>query len=589
MKKKENSLSNYILSVIWPYKTWIFMLVLTGLSWALFNTFIPYALKLIIDHVDIAQDNEAQLLKNIRPYCLTYIALWIGVCVSMRLSDWAKMKFFSSLRASVIIEMFNYLSLHSYQYFQNHYSGSLINKINELHKGVANILSTIEDIYVQLIGIIIAIISMLFVHPIFSVILSGWIVLFLSTSIFFLKPIQKLSHALSDSLTTLIGKKVDSIGNIINVKLFARHKEESYYIRESIRDTTTKDRLLQANMIKMRLFWDVSILVLVGFNIYILLYMYSEARITIGDFTFVITLSISILRNLWLITGRFVNFSEQIANCKHALSILGKSHDIVDIQNAKPLIITSGKIEFKNVTFNYNGDTYLFKNKSTVIFPEQKIGLVGLSGSGKSTFVNLILRLFDVESGTIEIDGQNIKDVTQQSLREHIALIPQNITLFHRTIMENIRFGNIHANDEEVIAISKKAHCHEFINQLKDGYQSMVGEHGLKLSGGQRQRIAIARAMLKNAPILILDEATSALDSITEAHIQEALYEMMQNKTTIVITHRLSTLSKMDRILVFDNGKIIEDNSHEALMRLGGHYKKMWQKQERGLLPNQKI
>lgn len=283
--------------------------------------------------------------------------------------------------------------------------------------------------------------------------------------------------------------------------------------------------------------------------------------------------------------GASCNFSEQVGNCKQALSILGKSHDIVDAKDAKPLLVTRGKIEFKEVTFHYNEGTYLFKNKNIIILPGQKVGLVGFSGSGKSTFVNLILRLFDVESGTIKIDDQSIKNVTQQSLREQIALIPQDITLFHRTLMENIRFGDMNAKDEEVIAISKKAHCHEFISQLKEGYQTVVGERGIKLSGGQRQRIAIARAMLKNAPILILDEATSALDSLTEQYIQEALDEMMHNKTTIVIAHRLATLSKMDRILVFDKGKIIEDDSHEALLRLDGHYARLWQMQAGGFLP----
>jgi ATP-binding cassette subfamily B protein len=195
------------------------------------------------------------------------------------------------------------------------------------------------------------------------------------------------------------------------------------------------------------------------------------------------------------------------------------------------------------------------------------------------------LRLFEVESGSITIDDQNINDVLQESLRENIALIPQDISLFHRTLMENIRYGSSNASDEDVIEASKKAHCHEFISQLNKGYQSMVGERGIKLSGGQRQRIAIARALLKNAPLLILDEATSALDSVTEKYIQDALNHLMRGKTTIVIAHRLSTLSEMDRILVFDNGQIIEDGTHESLIKRKGHYAKMWQMQAGGFLP----
>ena len=210
---------------------------------------------------------------------------------------------------------------------------------------------------------------------------------------------------------------------------------------------------------------------------------------------------------------------------------------------------------------------------------------MGFSGSGKSTFVNLILRLFEVEVGEITIDGQNINAVTQESLRESVAFIPQDISLFHRTLIENIRYGRSDASDAEVIEAAKKAHCHEFISQLNDGYESMVGERGIKLSGGQRQRIAIARALLKNAPILILDEATSALDSVTEKYIQDALHHLMQGKTTLVIAHRLSTLSAMDRILVLDNGQIIENGTHAELLQHQGHYATMWHMQAGGFLP----
>ncbi|WP_291398139.1 ATP-binding cassette domain-containing protein [Acinetobacter sp.] len=218
----------------------------------------------------------------------------------------------------------------------------------------------------------------------------------------------------------------------------------------------------------------------------------------------------------------------------------------------------------------------------------QKVGLVGYSGGGKSTFVNLILRLYDVTDGAILIDGQDIRDVTQDSLRENIAMIPQDPSLFHRSLMENIRYGRADSTDEEVIEAAKKAHAHEFISALPQGYDSLVGERGVKLSGGQRQRIAIARAILKNAPILILDEATSQLDSVTESLIQESLWELMQNKTTIVIAHRLSTLLHMDRILVFDKGKIVEDGTHSELLAKAGLYKTLWDAQVGGFLGDEK-
>ena len=238
------------------------------------------------------------------------------------------------------------------------------------------------------------------------------------------------------------------------------------------------------------------------------------------------------------------------------------------------------------MSFHYDQGNKLFQNKTIFIPGGQKVGLVGYTGSGKSTFVNLIFLLFDVETGVSRIDDQNIKHVQQDSLREQIALIPQDVTLFHRSLFENIHFGNPHASFAEVEHAAKQAHCYEFIAALPQGYETLVGERGVKLSGGQRQRIAIARAILKNAPILILDEATSSLDSITERAIQDALDSLMKNKTTLVIAHRLSTLSKMDRILVFYQGNIIEDGTHDELIALNQHYAKMWRMQAGGFLPD---
>jgi ATP-binding cassette subfamily B protein len=247
-------------------------------------------------------------------------------------------------------------------------------------------------------------------------------------------------------------------------------------------------------------------------------------------------------------------------------------------------MIEKGTIEFKNVAFEYHQPQELFKNKSIKIHGGQRVGLVGSSGSGKTTFVNLIVRLFDISQGEILIDNQNIKAVTQQSLREHIGFIPQDPALFHRSLMDNIRYGNLTANDEDVIEAAKKAHADEFIQKTPHGYHTLVGERGIKLSGGQRQRIAIARAFLKNAPILILDEATSALDSVTERTIQESLTQLMLDKTVIVIAHRLSTLLSMDRILVFDQGKIVQDGSHHQLINQPGIYATLWQSQIGGFL-----
>ena len=579
------SLTQFIMNLLKPYKGYLAIFAFVGLFWAITNTLLPLTLKIIIDTVIGLQDNKAFVLTAIQPYIFLYVFLWIILCFDMRLLDWAKFKLFPSLRQDTIAKMFSYLNQHSHHYFQNNFAGSLINKVNDMHSGIVDILAIIDDVYAQTLGLIIAIATLLWIHPIFALILIAWVAAFLAITFVFLKPIEQLSHVFAEARSSITGKMVDSISNITNIRLFAKHRYENDYIGRATADTVQKDRNMVAKIIHMRIWWDVSIIILLGVNLYTLGRMYSQNLVTVGDFSFIITLSISILWNLWFIAGQFVSFSEQVGKCKQALAIVNVAHDIVDVNNAKPLVVTQGEIQFKDVGFQYGEGARLFQNKNILIRPGEKVGLVGFSGSGKSTFVNLILRLFEVESGSITIDHQNINSVTQESLRENIALIPQDISLFHRTLMENIRYGNSQASDNEVIEASKKAHCHEFIHQLNDGYESMVGERGIKLSGGQRQRIAIARAILKNAPILILDEATSALDSVTEKYIQDALHDLMKGKTTIVIAHRLSTLSEMDRILVFDNGLIVEDGTHDELLLAKGHYATMWHMQAGGFLP----
>jgi ATP-binding cassette subfamily B protein len=261
-----------------------------------------------------------------------------------------------------------------------------------------------------------------------------------------------------------------------------------------------------------------------------------------------------------------------------------KSHEVVDAPGAQPVPIERGRIEFQDVSFGYTSEQLIFEHLDVVIPAGQRVGLVGFSGSGKSTFVSLILRLYDPQGGKILIDGHDIRALTQESLHSQLSLIPQDPNLFHRTLMENIRYGRLEATDEEVVDAARKAHADGFIRGIKGEYSSLVGERGVKLSGGQRQRIAIARVVVKNAPILILDEATSSLDSITEQAIQETLNEVMQGKTVIVVAHRLSTIAHLDRILVFDQGRIVEDGTHEQLLALGGSYHRLWSRQAGGFV-----
>jgi ATP-binding cassette subfamily B protein len=314
----------------------------------------------------------------------------------------------------------------------------------------------------------------------------------------------------------------------------------------------------------------------------------ANGEITAGDFALIFMINISINRCLFGLSRTIADFNENIGTLTHSLQILeapNEPNTIIDKLPPKPLYITEGRIIFDHVYFNYKRSPPLFEDMNVTIESGQKVGIVGASGGGKSTFINLILRFYEPTKGKIFIDNQNINDVNLTSLRNSIALIPQDPSLFHWSLEENIHYGRTEATSEEVIQAAKQAYAHEFIIRLPKQYDTLVRERGVKLSGGQRQRVAIARGILKNAPIIIFDEATSQLDSVTENYIQESLWNIIQGKTTIVIAHRLSTLLHMDRILVFDKGKIVEDGTHSELFQKEGMYKSLWDTQVGGFLP----
>ncbi|HRI36358.1 MAG TPA: ATP-binding cassette domain-containing protein [bacterium] len=314
--------------------------------------------------------------------------------------------------------------------------------------------------------------------------------------------------------------------------------------------------------------------------------IWSEGLITIGDVVIVFTLSVAVSRQLRQLSQQLLQFSERLSDVQDALDTLIVPHEIIDIPEAAILRAESGTIEFDETTFRYREGLPLVFDKLSLSIPSgQRIGLVGRSGAGKTTLVALIQRLYDLSGGAIRIDGQDISKVTLDSLRQAIAVVPQDPILFHRSLAENIAYGKPDATMNEIIEAAKRANAHDFIARMPEGYDAKVGERGVKLSGGQRQRIAIARAILKNAPILILDEATSALDSESEALIQDALEKLMAGRTTLVIAHRLSTLRSLDRILVFDAGRIAEDGTHESLTNIdGGIYRTLWERQAGGFL-----
>jgi ATP-binding cassette subfamily B protein len=391
------------------------------------------------------------------------------------------------------------------------------------------------------------------------------------------------SYLASESRHSIIGLVADKITNIFSIKSFACGENEQKSLDEQLsKDFIPKQTKMYHRSFYIQIISCVLHVIFFTFMIFFMIHLKIKNLITLGDFAFVLGLSLVIIDDLWHTTVSLQDFSMAMGDLKSSLSPLYLPQQSLDLLEAKPLSVKMPIIKFEDVSFGYANDL-VFDKLNLNIRAGEKIGLVGHSGAGKSSLINLLLRYFVPSEGVIAVDDQNIMQVTQDSLRANIAVIPQDIMLFHRTIMENIRFGNQDAADEQVIEASKMAHVHDFIITLPEGYQSYVGERGVKLSGGQRQRIAIARAILKNAPILILDEATSSLDSHTERLIQDSLNIFIEDKakTVIAIAHRLSTLKHMDRIIVLDQGKIVEEGTHEQLINtIDGLYNKLWEYQE---------
>ncbi|MBI4724818.1 MAG: ABC transporter ATP-binding protein, partial [Rhodomicrobium sp.] len=392
-----------------------------------------------------------------------------------------------------------------------------------------------------------------------------------------------------EARSLLTGRIVDSYTNILTVKLFAHTEGEDAYAKEAISDHLGKHK----TQLRLITGFEMSQWVLTGLLITgttgLSLWLWSRGAISLGAIAVTTGLVIRINNMagwiMWVITGIF----ENVGTVQEGMEAISRPWTVVDAPGAKRLCVTRGEIRYENVRFHYGRNSGLIENLALTIRPGGKVGLVGPSGAGKSTLVNILLRFHDLESGRILIDGQDIAAVPQDSLRAQIGLVTQDTSLLHRSVRENIRYGKPDASDEDVIAAARKAHAHEFILDLEDykgrrGYEAQVGERGVKLSGGQRQRIAIARVLLKDAPVLILDEATSALDSEVEAAIQEQLYNLMANKTVIAIAHRLSTISAMDRLIIMDKGRVVEDGSHEELLRRGGLYASLWARQSGGFL-----
>jgi ATP-binding cassette subfamily B multidrug efflux pump len=478
----------------------------------------------------------------------------------------------------------------SWAFFQNDFAGRIANRV--MQTGPAMRESMVQLItgvwYIMVYGTS-AVLLLGAADPWLAVPVLVWFVGYVVLLRALVPRMRDRSHDVSLARSMLMGRVVDSYTNILTVKLFARAREEDIYVRDAVEEHT---HIFHASLRLNTLFsLLLSLLnaVLVVSIATLALVLWTRGAIPVGAVAMALPFAWQLIQTSGWVAWQITDIFENIGTVQEGMITIARPLALVDQPDATPLTVSRGEIRFEDVRFGYGRERGVIDGLTLTVQPGEKIGLVGRSGAGKSTLVNVMLRFFDLEGGRILIDGQDVAALTQESLRSQISVVTQDTSLLHRSIRDNIRYSRPGASDAEVIAAAKLAHAHEFIVELEDwkgrrGYDAQVGERGVKLSGGQRQRVAIARVILKNAPILVLDEATSALDSEVEAAIQSSLGTLMEGKTVIAIAHRLSTIARMDRLVVLDHGRIVEQGSHDELLRLGGHYAALWQRQSGGFI-----
>ncbi|MFA0356624.1 ABC transporter ATP-binding protein [Vibrio breoganii] len=483
-----------------------------------------------------------------------------------------------------------YLLKQSLSFYQDDFAGRIATKVMQTSLSVRETVMKTLDVFVYVCVYFTSIIVLL-AQADYRLMLPmlAWLLAYIGIQIYFVPRLKQVSSEQANARSTMTGRIVDSYTNIATVKLFSHSKRETEYAEEGMEgflDTVHRQmRLVTGFNVMVEVVNYVLVFAIAAISIM----LWMDNAISIGAIAIAISLALRLngmsMWIMWEVGALFENMGTTV----DGMATLSKPIDIKDKQDAKPIQVENGGIHFDDVSFHYGENKGVISNLSLNIKPGEKVGLVGRSGAGKSTLVNLLLRFHDVEGGKISIDRQDISAITQDSLRSNIGMVTQDTSLLHRSIRENILYGNPTASEEELIAATKQAHAHEFIETLTDpfgnlGYDAQVGERGVKLSGGQRQRIAISRVLLKDAPILVLDEATSALDSEVETAIQESLNELMEGKTVIAIAHRLSTIAAMDRLIVLDKGHIVEQGTHQELIQGKGIYAQLWAHQTGGFI-----
>lgn len=519
--------------------------------------------------------------------CGAYVLFLFAAKASWRVSGFAGMRWATGARATARQTLTSYVTLHSRAYFSDRFAGSIANKISQAGAGMLEIVEKILWDFLELIvAAVVSLIIAFTVSPTIAWILLAWLLTVVVINMYFARKRRPLSMHAQALETQLTGMTVDLLSNITTMQEYARREFEM---------DNLKDAILSRRVAGLRN-WSFSEYVLVLNNIlqfifgsamlFIAVTLMQRGLISLGDIVLVVTIIFRIEGHLQSLGNNINRMSNTWGEIEESLEEIVKPHEISDSTDAGTCTITVGDIHLKDLSFKY-GDISIFDKLNLHILAGQRVGIVGRSGAGKSTLMRILLRHHELTYGAVLIDGMDIASVTQDSLRCGISVVPQEPLLFHRSISENIAYGKPEASHDEIVEAARLAQADDFIQRLPEGYESLVGERGVKLSGGERQRIAIARAILKDAPILLMDEATASLDSESEVAIQQALSELMKGKTVLAIAHRLSTLREMDRIIVLDRGKIIESGTHEELVNAGGTYAELWSHQAGGFLQNQ--
>lgn len=543
------------------------------------GTSLTYIMKEIVDAV-VGETGEGFFWASI------YVGLYAFAEIGWRMSGYTGMHWITKTRSLAAYSLFSWLSHHSSNYFSDRFAGSLATKVTNASNGVSDVLpSILWHFFPVMLQLVLSMLLTWSQSHVLAGIMAAWCVVFLTLNSVLVRKKTKLSEAASNAYTNLKGQLVDIISNIRAVQQFAHLGREKVRAQKFIKDHEQKALKSWRYSEGILLFNNILQTILLGGILLTALWLNSQGKLSIGSVVMVTNLTWGILEALFFIGSSLNGLMEDIGEITEGLDVIINPHEIADSPDAVEIHAPKAEIRVDRISFSYGGRREVFKDFSLDIPAGQKVGLVGESGAGKSTFTQLLLRMYDVEAGIIQIDGQDISEVRLESLRRSISFVPQASMLFHRSLKDNIRYGKYDATDGEIIQAAKNAGAHSFIMELAEGYDTLVGERGIKLSGGQAQRISIARAMLKSqASLLILDEATSSLDSESELIVQKALEKLIEGRTVIAIAHRLSTLLAMDRIIVLDKGKIVEDGTHLELLQLGGKYARLWAHQAGGFI-----